>query len=252
MQNRDSTTLFTNKAESYSKFRPSYPNSYLDYLTETCRLDASSTVADVGAGTGILTGQLLSRGLAVIAVEPNGDMRKAAHARLGDVPKLKLLSGTAEHTGIGADSVDAVTAAQAFHWFDPDAFLQECRRILKPGGMISLVWNNRAPDSAVSRECHEICTKYSPSFRGFSGGESQQNATTAFFPHGCDIQTFQNDLTYSREAFIGRYLSTSYAPKPQDTAYLSYTRELGALFDRCNSGGLLSIPNVTISYTGHI
>lgn len=252
MENLDNTALFTDKAEVYRKFRPTYPARYLDYLIKTCHLGSSATVADIGAGTGILTGQLLERHLHVIAVEPNDAMRAAASEHLGRQSALTLQCGTAEHTGIAARSVDAVTVAQAFHWFDPDAFRTECRRILKDGGMVSLVWNNRGHD-AIAAECHEICKRYCPSFHGFSGKDGvQREATAAFFTRGCDIQTFENDLTYSREAFIGRYLSTSYAPTPQEEAYEPYTRELDEFFDRHSRCGLLSFPNITTSYTGRV
>lgn len=252
MQRKDNTKLFTDKAEAYRKFRPTYAAAYLDYLADVCRLDSASTVADIGAGTGILTGQLLARQWKVIAVEPNDGMRAAALEQLGQSPALILLSGSAEHTGIHAHSADAVTAAQAFHWFDPEAFRMECRRILKPGGMVSLVWNNRVEDDPITIECHKICQKYCSSFRGFSGGKERniENATALFFSKECEVKVFENNLSYGREAFIGRYLSASYAPKPGDDAYLPYIEAFGSLFDRRSKNGLLLIPNVTKSYTG--
>lgn len=253
MMSTDNTTLFTDKADAYRKFRPNYADAYLDYLMSICQLNSSSTVADIGAGTGILTGQLLERGLTVIAVEPNDDMRQAAKMHLGSQPKLRYIAASAEHTNIGTHSVDTVTAGQAFHWFDPEAFREECLRILKPGGLVSLVWNSRTIDSEVTSACYKICKKYCPAFRGFSGGGvNQEEMTSAFFPRGCEVRAFENDLAYSREAFVGRYLSASYAPKPQDANYQPYTEGLGKLFDCYASGGLIRIPNTTNSYTGAV
>lgn len=103
-------------------------------MQERLHLTAESTVADIGAGTGKWTARLLPLGCRICAVEPNGSMRREAERLLGGEPRLTLLGGSAEHTGLPDASVDCVTAAQAFHWFDRERFRAECRRILTPGG----------------------------------------------------------------------------------------------------------------------
>jgi SAM-dependent methyltransferase len=97
-------------------------------------------VLDLAAGTGKLTRLLVPTGAEVVAVEPVAAMRAQLRARLPDV---QALDGTAEALPLADGSVDAVTVAQAFHWFDPAAALAEMRRVLRPGGHLFLVWNIR-------------------------------------------------------------------------------------------------------------
>ena len=85
---------------------------------------------------------MLERGWTVYGVEPNDDMRKEAEKRLSAFPRFHSVAGTAERTGLPGASVDLVTAAQSFHWFDAAAFKRECRRILSGGGKVALIWNS--------------------------------------------------------------------------------------------------------------
>ncbi|HJN77815.1 MAG TPA: class I SAM-dependent methyltransferase [Myxococcota bacterium] len=110
----DSTKRFTNRVEDYTRYRPDYPEAFLDLLEPPRR------IAELGAGTGILTEQLLERGHHVYAVEPNPAMREACQRRLGACPRLTLSGGTGEATGLEHRSVESIVAAQSFHWFDAD------------------------------------------------------------------------------------------------------------------------------------
>ena len=218
-----------------------------------CGLSEGGTVADVGAGTGILTGQLLARGLTVFAVEPNEAMRHEAEARLGGCPGFVPVAGTAEQTRLESGSVELVVAAQAFHWFDPERFRAECGRILKPSGMAGLVWNSRVEEDPFMEQNRAICRKYCPNFDGFSGGMARRgSAIEAFFRQGCERRAFDNPLELDREGFIGRNLSASYAPENTDAAYGPFVDALSELFERYASGGKVVFPNVTRSYLGNV
>src|SRR5690606_31956125 len=113
---------------------PSYPEEALRFIAEEASLTPDSQVADVGAGTGIFSKLLVDRGLQVTAVEPNAAMREAAERWLGQAPNYRSIDGTAEETGLAGHTVDAITCAQAFHWFDQARAKLEFRRMLKPGG----------------------------------------------------------------------------------------------------------------------
>ena len=126
----DNTARFTGRADVYAKARPGYAEALIEELTAWAGLSPASTVADIGAGTGI-SAQLASTGARVIAVEPNDDMRAEAEKRFAGASNVSVLAGTAEATGIEDASVDLVTAAQAFRWFDCEAFRAECPRILR-------------------------------------------------------------------------------------------------------------------------
>lgn len=127
---------FSERADDYARYRPSYPEAALNALWAD--LDPLLQAADIGAGTGIGSRLLADRGVRVVAIEPNAAMRSAAAPH----PAVVFQDGTAEKTGL--DIVfDLVTCFQAFHWFDPSACLPEFGRILRPGGRLALIWNDR-------------------------------------------------------------------------------------------------------------
>ncbi|GAA1498658.1 class I SAM-dependent methyltransferase [Paeniglutamicibacter kerguelensis] len=127
-------TAFRAGGKHYDAVRPSYPAAALDFMVPPRARDA----VDVGAGTGIFTAMLLGRGLRVRAVEPSTDMLTVLRTRL---PEVIAAEGTGEHTGLEADSADVITYAQAWHWVDPKQASIEAARILRSGGLLSLVWN---------------------------------------------------------------------------------------------------------------
>lgn len=245
---------FTGKAEIYSKYRPSYPDAFLDELFEYIRPVRESVLVEIGSGTGILTEALLKRHNCVIAVEPNEDMRSVAERRLAGYPGFVSHTGTAEHTLLEEHCADLVIAAQAFHWFDPDAFREECRRILKPGAPVVLVWNMRDRTAPIILENAEICRRYCPDFHGFSGNNITDELIVPFFrPGTCRIREFENPQYFDRESFIGRNLSSSYAPVAGSEGRDAFTADLAELFDRMQDGsGKILIRHVTRCYFGMV
>jgi SAM-dependent methyltransferase len=126
---------FERVAEIYERARPEYPPDALNWLVGDAR-----RVLDLAAGTGKLTRGLVADGRGVVAVEPSDAMLDELRRA---VPGAQALVGTAETIPLPDASVDAVTVAQAFHWFDPQPALAEIARVLRPGGMLGLVWNAR-------------------------------------------------------------------------------------------------------------
>jgi len=116
----DSKDKLTNKVNEYIKYRPSYPKEFIDYIINEVGISSKSTVADIGAGTGILTKQLGDRVKRIYAVEPNTNMRTACQEYCSDLKNVISIDGSAEDTGLENNSVDFITVAQAFHWFDRD------------------------------------------------------------------------------------------------------------------------------------
>ncbi len=251
MNTADTTTLFSRKADAYAKARPGYPEALFRFLKDGKIFPQGGTIADVGSGTGIFSRQLLEQGYRVYSVEPNADMRRKAEETLSSTPGFTSVNGTAENTTLPGGSADGVTAAQAFHWFDPDTFRRECRRILKPGGNVLLVWNHRDESAPLVRENAEIFRKYCPNFTGFSGGNrSNPENIRRFFGESLHCETFANDLFFTWEGFLQRALSSSYAPGEDDESYLPLANALRALFDRYAEDGRLRMPNYTAAYWG--
>jgi len=144
-------------AEAYERGRPGYPAGAIEWLRTELRLMPGRTVADVGAGTGKLTRELIATGASVIAVEPVPGMREVL-ARA--VPGAQVLDGTAEAIPVADESVDAITVAQAFHWFDVPRTLAEFHRVLRPGGRFAVIWNRRLRDQPLHQAIHELTEPY--------------------------------------------------------------------------------------------
>ncbi|WP_100486239.1 class I SAM-dependent methyltransferase [Sporolactobacillus pectinivorans] len=248
------TEKFSGKAAIYAQFRPNYPEALIRDLINEHNLDKSSVIADIGSGTGILTRQLVEHDLRVKAVEPNTDMRHVAESSLGTNPLFTSVAGMAEHTTLQDGSVDLITVAQAFHWFDPETFKEECRRILKKEGQVVLVWNSRIPDASLIQESEKICEQFCPDFDGFSGGlDHVSSRFKTFFQDGkYQCKTYDHPLYYHLEEFIGRHLSASYAPKEPDLNYLLYIEALTRLFQKYSIDDLITFPNMTRSYSGQV
>lgn len=143
---------FSRSADAYVKGRPGYPDAAVAQIAS--RLAGGATVLDLAAGTGKLTRPLLAVGLEVIAVEPVAEMRSALPA------SVRALAGTAEAIPLAAGEVDGVVVGQAFHWFDGDAALAEIHRVLRPAGLLALLWNTRVEDDPVNRAIDELLAPY--------------------------------------------------------------------------------------------
>lgn len=249
----DNRNKFTNKASNYAKYRPSYPGGFIDYLM--CEVGmAGHTIADIGAGTGILTRLLADKAGRVIAVEPNSDMLAACMEHCRKCGTITVLEGSAENTGLPEHSVDFITVAQAFHWFDREKTKIEFNRILKHNGKVTLVWNSRSAENEFIKANDMLLRRLCPSFVGFSGGGgTEPEQYCDFFENGCcEHKVFDYDRYLTLEEYIGGSLSASYAPLESDTNYEEFIKGLKSLFDKYSSGGKLLLPNKTYSYTGEI
>src|SRR5699024_12486378 len=132
-------------------------------------LGTSAHVADIGAGTGKMSEELVYQGTRTVAVEPNPDMLCILDAKASTISLLTAVQATAEDTSLPDASITLVTAGQSFHWFDQAAFRAECRRILSPGGKVALVWNSRRRDSEFTRATADVFRRHVSDFPGFSG-----------------------------------------------------------------------------------
>jgi ubiquinone/menaquinone biosynthesis C-methylase UbiE len=203
----DNTVLFSGKAESYAKARPSYPREAVDYICSHTKPNA--VFADIGAGTGKWTELIAARGYEIFVLEPNDDMRKQLENTLADFANAHIINGTDTDTKLPEHSVDIVTVAQALHWFDLEKFRKECDRILKPGGKVITIYNNNPEGS-------------SPRLSKSSTDEFYTNPTA---------KEFENPIYYSRDEWINYRLSHSHDPKPGDDNYEAHIEEVKQQFE---------------------
>lgn len=247
----NNTTRFDGKGELYAKARPRYAAELFDYIKNTLLIPEGSVFADVGSGTGIFSEHLLNNGYRVFAIEPNEDMRKRAEENLLVYQDFVSVDGSDINTSIPNQSVDCVTTAQAFHWFNADAFKKECRRILKSYGKVIIVYNTRDESAECNRALADLLRWYCPDFQGFSKGMSGEKCR-AFFDEKCDVFCADNSQTYDRQGYINRILSSSYSLCEGDERFAEYIADINRLFDSFSNEGTLIVPMQTVAYIGTI
>lgn len=249
----DSTLRFSDRVEAYTRFRPGYPPALVSTLLEKTGLVADAVVADVGSGTGIFTRQLLDQGLRVSAVEPNVNMRLAAEAELSGYAKFDSVDASAEHTGLADNSIDLVTAAQAFHWFNNAATKAEFERILKPGGKLALIWNKRNLNQAFQQAYQGILNEYAPEYGKLNHMNLGEDDIACFFVgKEMELMHFDNKQTLDFAGLMGRLKSASYCPAEDSPQYISLVTELVALFDQYANDGVVDFEYDTQLFLGAV
>ena len=168
---------FGSVADAYERGRPEYAPAVIGAMAAELGLSSGARVLDLAAGTGKLTRALLAFGLDVVAVEPQAEMRERLAATVG---AEHVREGVAEAIPLDDDSVDAVTVADGFHWFDQPAALAEIRRVLRPGGGLALL--TTYPDWSGASWAHELGTRISdlrPEHPYFDGPAWSEAVATA-------------------------------------------------------------------------
>jgi SAM-dependent methyltransferase len=204
MVHEAAATGFARAADAYERGRPDYPPAAVAWLAQRVGLRAGATVVDLAAGTGKLTRALLTTGADVVAVEPVAAMRAALPAA------APALDGTAEAMPLPAGSADAVTVAQAFHWFDGDRALDEIHRVLRAGGGLGLVWNRRDLDHPVQAGLHELMAPFRRSTPAHAAGVWREifGRTTLFGP--LEERTFAHVQRLDGQGLADRVGSVSF------------------------------------------
>lgn len=235
------TERFADRVENYIKYRPTYPPGVISFLNQKIDFNPSMTVADVGSGTGISTELFLRNGNKVYAIEPNKEMREAADKLLADYPGYISMNGGSEASNLPDHSVDLIVAAQAFHWFDRDAFKKESKRIGRAGAHCLLIWNERKVESAFEIAYEELLLKYGTDYQKVDHRNIREDDLRAFFaPHPIISQVLYNEQIFDFDGVKGRLLSSSYAPnvgEPHFEPMIAYLREI---FDAHQEDGKVS------------
>ena len=250
----DSTRRFASRVDNYVKYRPSYPPEVVGLLSDACGLTSGSLVADIGAGTGLLAELFLKDGYRVLGIEPNREMREAGARLLADYPHYTAIDGTAEATTLDDNSVDLITAGQAFHWFDREKARAEFARILRPGGWVALIWNERRVDSTPFLAAYErLLRTYSSEYTTLNHRQIDQSTIAAFFAPGTyALHAFANTQIFDFEGVKGRLLSSSYTPEPDQPTYQPMLDELAALVHANQVDGKVAFEYDTNVYYGQI
>ncbi len=243
------TSRFANRADNYMKYRPPYPEEIVLFLEQTTGLEKHKIVADIGSGTGLFAAMLLRKGYNVVCIEPNEGMRNAAEKKLGQYPCFLSRPGQGEQTGLDDHSVDLITVAQAFHWMKPVPTKQEFRRILKPGGYISLAWNIRNTHTPFLRDFDQLKRE----FRMELTRDLSEGIINSFFERGTmKIRSFVHSVWLDFDSLKGLLLSASGIPLPGDPSYDTMISVLVQLFVKNNVNGFVLMEYETKVYCGKL
>ena len=249
----DNTNRFSNRVENYVKYRPGYPAGVVDYLQHTFGLTSDKVIADIGAGTGISSELFLKNHHTVFAVEPNKAMRDKAVHLLGSYAGFHAVDGTAEHTTLPGASVDVILAGQAFHWFDRRKAKEEFRRIMKPDGIVVLMWNERNTTSEFEKRYDELIISHSKDYVKVDHRNIDEQAIITFFqPLPVTTAVFSNHQVFDFQGLRGRLLSSSYIPAIGEPGHDQLMQEVRQLFDQYQQDNLIRINYTVNVYIGKL
>jgi SAM-dependent methyltransferase len=253
MPTTNSTSRFSDRVEKYVLYRPGYPPEALACLKETCGLTAQHVVADIASGTGIWTRLLLANGNRVFGIEPNPEMRQAGERLLAEFERFTSVDGTAEATTLPDARVDFITAAQAGHWFDRQRSRQEFVRILRPGGWLVLLWNERMVDmTPFLRDYEQLLLTYGTDYNEVRHEHTTDSLGEFFGAAPYQERIFNLEQVFDYAGIEGRLLSSSYVPGPGETNYDPMLRDLRKIFDAHELAGKATFTYKTRVYFGRI
>jgi len=221
------TEIYSSKAEDYAAHRPGYAGKAIHALVELTRLDSTWVVADIGSGTGNLSRHLVGHTRRVFAVEPNDAMRHQAEHLLGGSTSFKSIRGTAEQTTLPDHMVDLITVGQALQWFEGRCARREFARILKPCGMLAVLWNQ-------------------------FGGAEQPNIDYYFAPATYERHSFPVSIRETWEGFIGGARSVANAPVRGEPDYDDFEKAHRRAFESQARDGQIEVRYTTELVVGQL
>jgi SAM-dependent methyltransferase len=248
---KDPKKRFSDRVENYIKYRPSYPQEIVEFLKNNEILFPDSVIADIGSGTGILSKIFLKECNLVYGIEPNIDMRSAGASFLKYFSNFVSINGSAENTTLEDNSIDIITAGQAFHWFNLERSKSEFLRILKPDGWVVLIWNRRKKDTnPFLIEYEEFLLKYGTDYKAIE--KSKLDFDKFFGDNNYKRKNFDNYQIFDYEGLEGRLLSTSYIPLNDNPEYNNMLFELKRLFEQYQEIGQLKFEYDTEVFYGRL
>jgi len=237
----DSYEKYSDVVANYIRYRPRYPQSIIERLQEACDLSTETVIADIGSGTGLLSQIFVNNGNPVFAVEPNQEMREAAEQEI-NAPSFSSADGTAEATGLADNSIDMITVAQAFHWFDREKCRPEFLRILKAQGWLVLVWNLfRGDETDFMRAFEAFWLDYVNPGEMFHSRQRPAYIDEFYGDNPVTEISLDNYQVFDFDGFKGRILSAGRAPKPDDERYPHMLNALTEIFEAHQLDGQVTI-----------
>ena len=244
-------SIFSAKVADYMASRPDYPEALFETLGVRCALPDSATIADVGAGTGLLTKGLLTHGYRVVAVEPNPSMRAASDRLLGGVAGYRSADGCAESIPLEAASVHLITAAQAFHWFEVDRARAEFLRVLVPHGQVALIWNDRVLEDPLHVALDSVFAEFGGVKRAALVAHEDRSDVPRFFGLARPEEfSWPHEHFLDQEGLLSLVYSRSYIPERSTPEGRAVAHRVRRIFDRFFVNGIVNVRYRTVAVLG--
>lgn len=234
---------FDGLAQQYANYREPYaPEVLLPRLRDWCGLTPEWTIADIGAGTGMLGDVFLANGNRVIAVEPNLGMRAmCAELHAGDT-RLEIVDGTSETTGLADHSVEMIAVGRALHWFDVPRAMAEFRRILKPDGWVAIVAFGRSHTGREENTAFEQLLRERAVDRvDMRVALSIYENVSGHIPRDFHHEEIRDTMAFGWDELLGMALSLSPAPRVGDERYPQFVESLREYFARYAVDGVVTV-----------
>jgi SAM-dependent methyltransferase len=246
---------FTNRVESYLKYRPGYPAEIYQVLLEEGIIKQSNHVADMGCGTGLSAELFLQNGHRVYGVEPDAAMLDGAKNYLSSYPYFVPVNASAHNCSLKNRSIDLIICGQSFHWFDREKTAAEFRRILQSDGHLLIMWNELNTSASdfmkvfvdfiemFAVDYREVRSKIINAVEGLDGFFGHQSYQSKFF---------LNQQHLDLNGLNGRVLSMSFMPDQanKDHDFMMYC--LRKIFQRYQETGKVKIEYLTKIYYGQL
>lgn len=213
--------VFEGIGADYDQYRPGFPDAAAQAIVP----DRVNAVLDLGAGTGKFTELLGARADRVVAVEPSTAMLDVLRAKL---PSVEAHVAGAEQIPLADDTMDAVTVAQAFHWFDRHAACAEIRRVLVPGGTLGLLWNHADPSCSWDRACHRVAHPAVSAERDDTTASAADELPGFAFEGRTEV-SWSEQIT--REDYIRRWLTVSSFLAADEQSRSGMVAQLNSILD---------------------
>lgn len=246
----DNKKIYSSKAQKYAKYRWDYSSRAIQMIFDITNISKDSFVADIGAGTGILTKHFLGKVKCVFAVESNTEMLEIAKRSLGHYSSFTAIIGSAEAASLSDSSIDLITVAQAIHWFDREPTKNTFLRIMKPGGWLAIL-QNYGTNERLNKSISSISTKENGCI--FPTRKELPKEIDMDFYYGHEnIQRLSFPFSFQQnwEEFIGSLTSASYMPDEEDSLYQNLDHAARNVFDEYSVDGWLTVNGETELYIG--
>jgi SAM-dependent methyltransferase len=246
---RAASVGFDRAAQAYEVGRASYPAAAVEAILTFTGAGPRRTLLELGAGTGKLTRELVESGARVLALEPVAGMRELLTQ---NAPAAEVLDAVAEAIPLADASIDAVIAAQSFHWFDPEAAAAEVARVLPPGGVAALIWNRRDERAAWMQDVTRILDERAGDAPRYRTGLWRRgfDASPAFTP--LELQTWPHRGAGGRGVVLARVASMSFVAALDEEPRAELLAEIAELLDThpdTRGRDDIAIPYVTELFT---